>query len=204
QMEIFRDRLIATKYPGVTSETSLDALRQRVILAIQWENAARIVNAAPPGSLPTGWISVPFKATSIGYPGEVWIGTKPFARPEAPFVAEYDVRFSGDSGAFAEFLLTDKDRTTYLTRFTINPETFSEMPQNTWVRVRVKYDPTARTTCHAIGADAEWSDPVPFEDVPVVGDESSLTAIVMADPRYSGLEVRRIAVQSETQPTETP
>lgn len=203
-MEIFKARLIAAGFPGVTAATPLDELRLRIIVAMQWENAARMVNAAPPGTPPIGWVGVPYRATSVGYPGEVWIGTEPFARPSAPFVAQYDVRFSGGEGAFAEFLLTDGDRTTYLSRFTITPETHPELPQNAWVRVRLKYDPVARTMRHAVGDGADWSDPVPFELMPVAGEPGTFTAIVMADPRVSGLDVRSMAVGPEPRNSAEP
>jgi hypothetical protein len=196
-MEIFKARLLAAGFPDVTEATPLGDLRQRIIVAMQWENAARIVNAAPPGRRPIGWVGVPYRATSVGYPGEVWIGTGPFDRPPAPFVVRYDVRFSGGKGAFAEFILTDGDRTTYLSRFTIAPESHPEVPQNAWVRVRLKYDPVARTMRHAVGDGAEWSDPVPFEAMPVAGEPGTFTAIAMADPLVSGLDVRAVAVQPE-------
>lgn len=197
-MEDFKSGLIAGGFPDVTDTTPLNELRQRVVLASQWENPARIVNASPPGTVPTGWVAIPYQATSIAYPGEIWIGPKAFARPDTPFVVEYDVRFSDGDGPWAELILADGDRTIYLSRFRITPEMHADViPTGQWLRIRLRYDPVACTMRHAIGVDAQWSDPVAFETPLVNGNSQSFAVLVMANPLASGIDVRSINVFPE-------
>jgi hypothetical protein len=194
-MKILRSRLAAAGFAGVTEKTPLEELRKNVVSAMQWENAARIVNAAPPGRNPSGWMSTPYQAGS--YPGEVWVGPQAFANPGAPFVVEFTVRFSGGKGPWARFLLADGDRSVYLSRFDVTPETHAkDLPSDEWHRIRLKYDPVHRTMSHAMGAEAPWADPVDF-DIHSTG-EKSFSVILMANPLVGGIDVRSVMVKSDS------
>jgi hypothetical protein len=197
--------LIADKFPDVSERTSLDELRQQVVLASQWEKPCRIVNVAPPGSRASGWVAVlSSKETGISYPGEIWIGPRSFARPDAPFVVEYEARFTKGAGPWAEFILADGDRTAFLSRLTITPETHPGVPTGQWLRMRLRYDPVARTMNSAVGADAPWSEPIGFEASPAGGEPQSFAAFLMADYLKSGLDLRSITVSREPSTTLSP
>lgn len=190
----FKEKLIREGLFDVGADTSLEDLRRQIILEIGWENAARIVNAAPPGTAPTGWIAAPFQATSSSYPGEIWIASKPFARPEASFVVEYEVRFSGGESAQADLILADGERSTYLARFPLDSNDHPNVPMNQWIPIRTHYDPVSRTARQTIGDQETWSEPMEFIGSGVASEPTAFTAILMADPRICGVELRSLRI----------
>ncbi len=188
----FRDNLAKRNLYGITTNTSLDELRQRVVHEMWQKNAVTLVTATASGKKPAGWVSVPYHATSTDYPGKVWIGLRPFARPAGRLTVEYDIRFPGTAESpHADFLLMDGDRTTYLSRFSICNGKTPQIPNNKWIPFRLQYDLTAQTFRYAVGIDGKWSEPIPFE-MPLKENISSLAVAVMADPLRSGFDLRRI------------
>lgn len=192
--EGFRTLLQEQGYAGITNDTPLDELRARVIEAMQWENAARVVNVAPPGTTPFGWLSVPYRATSVGYPGEVRIGPAAGIEPVGnEVVVEYEVRFRDGDAPGAVFLLMDEYRSVCLSRLDLGVGDDASLVTDAWITIKLKYDLQARTLQYAVGATDEWSEPLSFSET-FEADEDRLAVMLMANPLRCGLDIRRITV----------
>jgi len=193
---LLRQRLLLEGFPGVSEGTTLDDLRQRVVKEMHGETACQIVNVSQPGNKPSGWISVPYRATSAGYPGQVWIGPQPFARSGGRLTAEYDVRFSDNGAPHVDFLLMDGDRSTYISRVSIRKDAELSIPVKEWLRFRLEYNFAEQTCRYAVG-DGPWSKAVPFEQKLLDDKQQTFAVAVMADPLRCGLDLRQVDVNQK-------
>lgn len=199
--EAFREYLVEREMIGVSLDTPLDDLRQRVVRQMQRKQAFKVIPSGPG----TGWISVPYKATSAGYPGEVWISSPPLSRDGDELSVEWEVRFADGHPAHADFQLMNGDRAEWFAALTVRNGTVYwqgeegnlhptgiTLPVDEWVAIRLLYDLDASTARFALG-EADWGEPFPFAFT-LPAQQKRVRLNVMANPLRSTFQLRRLVV----------
>lgn len=200
----FRDYLVQRGYAGVAADTPLEVIREQLLVAMKLEYATRLVDASFPSAAQRGWLSVPYRATSKGYPGLVWIGTSALPAGQEPLLAQFDIRIQDAQRPPLEFLLLDGEYTVYLSRLDF-PQAWLNDPRvraGDWVRVRLRYDPVRQSMRYALGQD-EWGPEVPLR-ANGDGQPSTLAVALNINPLLGGVDVRRVQFGPEPAPREAP
>jgi len=202
----FRDALVEQGFPGVTAETSLDELRQRVVREMGWVNASRRVDASPDGmDEGSKWIAVPYRATSASYPGQVWINSSPL-KAGGVVRATWEVRFEAGQNSHGDFRLMDGVGSEWFAACVVRDGRLVALidseplkgpgiavPVGEWISVGMEVDFASETFRISLG-DGGWNGPHPFDAEWPPELETCLFS-AMADPLRSGMEVRSLSVE---------
>ena len=206
--EGFKSALIASDFPGVSESTSLDALRLRVLSEMEWMNASRRVNANAPGHQHgSEWISIPYRATSNHYPGQVWVDS-PAVDLSRKVMAEWTLRFDRERAPYADLRLMDAYGTEWFAAVAIRDgkivvsspdesllETGIMVPAGEWVTIAMELDRVSETFRLRLN-NSDWSAPFAFQ-VAWLPEFINGRFNLMANPLRTGLEVRQLQIRND-------
>jgi hypothetical protein len=206
--EGFKSALIAKGFPGVTESTPLDALRLRVLSEMDWMNASRRVNAnAPAHQHGSEWISIPYRATSAHYPGQVWVDS-PAMDLSDNVLAEWTLRFDADRQPYADLRLMDAYGTEWFAGVVIRDGTINVMspdeswletgiavPSGEWITIAMKLDRVSETFRIRLN-NSDWSAAFAYQ-VPWLQEFTNGRFNLKANPLRTGLEVRRLRLLND-------
>lgn len=188
-----RSYLTQRQYPGVTSATPLDELRDRIVAEMQ--------RVEPVRTNETGFIEVP--VNSDKYPGQVWLGSPELVRSGGYLSAELEFFFEGKKPSGIEFSLMDGSRSRYFCRLVLRAgQLYAEtadgrsnpgcpgITPDTWIPLRLEFDLETNAFRCAVGPEGIWSGWLPFA-MKVPAEQSRLVLNIMVDPREGSFRLRK-------------